>query len=181
MTKFNNNSFVITLPKKSEDPKGMLKNFLAKKIITKYPWLNVQGIDEPKNTYKMWGNTVSPNLAGIQYAGPSDAFTFGSSDHHDVSWIPAPYAKLVPKSKNFDLYSDFFNAIDALDEFAKSKKGGEDIFDGYIYGEPYRIYDDFVQIGSRIIPRNRNFFNRLTVVERSEISIITLKVKTFLA
>lgn len=181
MTKFNNNSFVITLPKKSEDPKGMLKNFLAKEIISKYPWLNVQGIDKPKTTRNMWGKRVNIDLPGIQYAGPSDAFTFGSSDHHDVSWIPAPYAKLVPKSKNFDLYSEFFDAMSALDEFAKNNKGDEDIIDGYMWGQPYRVYDDFIQIGSRIIPRDRGYFNRMTTVERTEISIIVLKIKNYLA
>lgn len=103
-------NFIITLPEKKNDPKGILKNFLAKTIIKKYPWLSVSGIDEPFG------------LPGIQYAGPGDALTFGASKKHDVSWIANPYTWMVDDSKKFDLYNDFFTTMNLLEDFAKKIK-----------------------------------------------------------
>lgn len=163
-------NFIITLPNKSDDPKGILKNFLAKRIITKYPWLTVSGIDNPIN------------YNGIQYAGPKDAFTFGASEEHDVSWISSMFANMVPAYKNFDLYSEFFSAISALDDWAKKEKKNKDIYDGEIFGKRYKDYGDFIQIGNEIIPKNnKKYFDTLSDDIKTDLTLITIKIKSFFA
>lgn len=163
-------NFIITLPNKTEDPKGILKNFLAKRIMNKYSHLTVAGIDNPINAY------------GIQYAGPKDAFTFGASDKHDVSWIAEAFADRVPTYKNFNLYSEFFSAMDALDKYAKSEKAKKDNFDGMLFDKPYKVYDSFVQIGNKIIPKyNESYFNNNFDDDyKTDLTLITIKIKSFL-
>lgn len=157
-------NFIITLPNKDKDPKGSLKNFLAEQIITKYPYLSVAGIDKPNNN------------PGIQFAGPGDAFTFGASRTHDVSWIAKPFVRAVPKAKTYDLYDNFFEAMQAIDSYA-SRNEDKDILDGYIFNKPYRIYDSFIQIGNEIIPKyNRNYYNSLPSAQKNVLNLVIVNI-----
>lgn len=161
-------NFIITLPNKNIDPKGALKNYLAEKIITKYPYLSVSGIDKPNNN------------PGIQFAGPGDAFTFGSSKSHDVSWIAKPFTYLVPKAKKYDLYDNFYEAMAAIDNYAKRNEN-KDILDGYIFGKPYRIYDSFIQIGNEIIPKyNRSYFESLSTPKKNVINLVITNITNYI-
>lgn len=136
------NIFGIKLPSKKADAAGDLKNFLVKKIITKYPWLSIEGIDEPFG---------SP-FASINFAGPGDVITFGTSKTHDVSWISGDLIAPKYHTNIFDLGFEFDKAMSAFERFAKENKMQEN-FDGYFFNKPYKIYDDFIQIGRKIYPK----------------------------
>jgi len=156
--------FIFTLPKKNEDPEGSLKKYLINKVAKKYNWLSLDGIDEPKL-----------NVLGIQYAGPSDYLTFGISTKHNVSWAPThSYHPAIIDADKFDLYHDFFAAMERLDKYAKINHPfyvEHDYDYKNIFGMPVKVYPTFIQVGYNIIPRNKpSFFD--TVDEKTRLTLV---------
>lgn len=132
---------------------GKYKNYIIERLTKRFPWLTIDGIDEPK-TY-----------SGVQYAGPDSVLTFGTSKYHNVSWSDLSLDKI--KDKGIAIYSlnTWGLFLDRLENYAKNNhplyflcdKEGEDKL-GYDYklnDQPVKIYDNFIQIGSDIIPRKQ--------------------------
>lgn len=155
------NIFGIKLPSAKADASGDLKNFLVKKIIKKYPWLTVAGIDEP------YGSIYE----SIDFAGPGDVITFGTSKTHDVSWVAKEVISPKYHTNIFDLGYEFDKAMTAFEKFAKENKEQDNI-DGYFFGKPYKVYDDFIQIGRKIYPKRG--FNPFDVPKQDLVTIETM-------
>lgn len=105
-------TYTFKLPKNNNSA-DIYKEKLMKRVINAYPWLTVESnYDYPKCTY------------GIEYAGAGDYITLGLSKTHNIGWLPkecaeCPFKCFADGSINFDLEKEFFNALSALDIYAK--------------------------------------------------------------
>lgn len=165
-------TYTFTLPKK-EDTAKIYKDNLMKRVITAYPWLTIDSkIDYPYSN------------VGVEYAGAGDYITLGLSNTHNVSWLPkecatCPFKCWKNDTINFDLETEFFNAINALDTFAKSNYPFAKDYDFKDeFGTPIKIFDNFVQIGYDIIPIATGSLNYLKPKTKKTIINITIKIKS---
>lgn len=105
-------TYTFKLPKNNKTA-DIYKESLMKRVVNAYPWLTVESnYDYPKCTY------------GIEYAGAGDYITLGLSKTHNIGWLPkecaeCPFKCFADGSINFDLEKEFFNALSALDIYAK--------------------------------------------------------------
>lgn len=153
----NKYNFAVQLPTKSADTNGFYKKGLMDKIINKYPWLKVAGIDEP--TYTKSGRYIR----GVDYAGPGNVITFGTAKSHDVNWVERPdYVREKGYTPVYDLVKDWNTVVSRLDAFANARKPRPTYTSGVQYvafnkyciaGVPVEIFDNFYRIGYTIIPR----------------------------
>lgn len=161
--------YTFTLPKNNDTAK-IYKEALMNRVINAYPWLTVESsTDYPYSTN------------GIKYAKASDYITLGMSNKFDISWfpkeeiiIPSNYIDVV----NYNLETEFFKAINALDTYAKlhsPKYFDYDFKD--IFGTPVKIFDNFVQIGYEIIPIVTGSLNHLKPNTKKTIIEITINLK----
>lgn len=166
-----NTTYTFTLPKNTIKA-NTYKNKLISRIANAYPWMTI----DSKHDYPY-------SNVGIEYMRPGDAFTIGISTTHNVSWTPSEtldltYALGIP---NYDLEHEFEEAINALTNYANKNKPffydkGYDFRD--IFGQPVKIFSDFIQVGYDIIPRNDTYyFNNLTPDKKKTIIDIVIKVK----
>lgn len=164
-------TYTFTLPKKENSAK-IYKDALMERIITAYPWLTIDSsFDYPKSNF------------GIEYAGAGDTITLGLSKKHNVSWLPktcsnCPLASKCYKIDNYNLETEFFKALDALDAYAKKNYPFDLDYDFKdIYGTPIKIFHNFVQIGYDIIPIAPGSLNYLKPETKKTIINLTIKVK----
>ena len=105
------------------------------------------------------------------------------SKTHNIGWLPkecaeCPFKCFADGSINFDLEKEFFNALSALDIYAKKNypfKKDYDFEDEF--GTPIKIFDNFVQIGYDIIPIATGSLNHLKPKTKKTIIDITIKIK----
>jgi hypothetical protein len=173
-------TYTFTLPKNNNSAK-IYKEKLMDRIITAYPWMTV----ESKCDYPYSND-------GIEYASAGDMITLGVSKTHNVSWLPKeiytnktaeelakelfgfdPYNNI-----NFDLETEFYKAINALNVYANEHYPFEKDYD-YVdeFGTPIKIFDNFIQIGYEIIPIAAGSLNHLKPKTKKTIIDITIKIK----
>jgi hypothetical protein len=180
ITSYFDDKFTVELPSREIDPTGIFKKDLVNSIFNEYPWLSVNGVDEP-----FAGK-------GVNYAGPNNVITFGTSKTHDVDWLrSADYARSKGYGPIYN-YKNWYKVLDKLDTFAKNRNPYKT--DSYTYTpkensyvisfEKYysprvEVYRDFILVGNTVIPRIADitpYYNRLSIVERKvyDLFIITL-------
>lgn len=174
--------FYIELPSKEQDNKGILKDVLVKNILTRFPFLSVDGVDTPLN-----------KRSSVHYAGPGDFITVGDSPIVDIAakrnrrsfWdiIRGEKAMIVNNTPKINLYNDFDAAIARLEEYAEAKKIRLDKgYDFKYFGMPVRIYQNFIQIGNHIIPRhdNRDYFDSLNNEDKQIIINVVVQINNII-
>ena len=153
-------TFTITLPNKKADSEGVYKNYLLKRLLLSYPELTVDGIDseETENSY--------------QYLDPNSRIMFGANYYSkcDVAkYQTCKYCPFYDEPKNYDIATNFELAMKKLDEYSKQKYGYKKLYDFVLEdGTPVKEYQNFIQIGRTIIPKNniRYTLNNLREKER---------------
>lgn len=164
-------SYTFTLPKNTKTAKTY-KESLMDRVINAYPWMTV----ESKSDYPYSNN-------GIEYAGAGDMITLGLSKTHNISWLPEECANCPFKCWgndviNFDLETEFYKAIAALDSYAKENYPFEKDYDFEDeFGTPIKIFDNFIQIGYEVIPIATGSLNYLKPKTKKTIIDITIKIK----
>lgn len=164
-------SYTFTLPKNTKTAKTY-KESLMDRVINAYPWMTV----ESKSDYPYSDN-------GIEYAGAGDMITLGLSKTHNISWLPEECANCPFKCWgddviNFDLETEFYKAIAALDSYAKENYPFEKDYDFEDeFGTPIKIFDNFIQIGYEVIPIATGSLNYLKPKTKKTIIDITIKIK----
>ena len=167
------NKFYIKLPSANIDPKGALKSFLVNKMLSAKPWLRYAGIDTPRVE------------RGIQYASADDYIVFDSSATFDVDW--AKSSDLSESTKRYipvyDLYTDFNSAINKLESYARAKCPffSEPDYDFKYFGQPVKVFDNYVQIGLNIIPRKntRAYLSALPGATIDSITEVIVKINNY--
>jgi len=162
-----NDKFAVVLPSAQLDNTGFYKKGLMDKIINKYPWLTVAGLDEP--SYLQSGRA----LRGVEFAGAGNVITFGTAKSHNVNWIErADYAREKGIAPVYDLIKDWNTVVSKLDAFAIARKpapayrntcygcSGCSYYNSqptgskfYVGGQLVEVFDGFIKIGYNIIPR----------------------------
>lgn len=153
-------TFTITLPNKKADSEGVYKNYLLKRLLLSYPELTIDGIDseETENSY--------------QYLGPNSRIMFGANYYSkcDVAkYQTCKYCPFYNEPKNYDIATSFELAMKKLDEYSKQKYGYKKLYDFVLEdGTPVKEYQNFIQVGRTIIPKNniRYTLNNLREKER---------------
>lgn len=153
-------TFTITLPNKKADSEGVYKNYLLKRLLLSYPELTIDGIDseETENSY--------------QYLGPNSRIMFGANYYSkcDVAkYQTYKYCPFYNEPKNYDIATNFELAMKKLDEYSKQKYGYKKLYDFVLEdGTPVKEYQNFIQVGRTIIPKNniRYTLNNLREKER---------------
>lgn len=140
-------TFTITLPNKKADSKGEYKNYLLKRLLTSYPELVIDGIDTEESPYS------------YQYIGPSDRIVFGSQYYTtaDVSkYMSCKYCPFFEEEEeNYNIATEFELAMKKLDKYYKEKYGYKKLYDFRLSdGTPVKEYQNFIQIGYKLIPKN---------------------------
>ena len=163
-------TFTITLPNKKADSKGIYKNYLLKRLLMSYPELTIDGIDskETDNSY--------------QYIGPNNSVLFGANYYSkcDVAkYRECHYCPFFNNPKNYNIATDFELAMKKLDDYYKQKYGYKKLYDFKLAdGTPIKEYQNFIQIGHNIIPKNNIYYtlNNMREKDRKTINnfIITI-------
>lgn len=157
-------SFTITLPNSKADSKGIYKNYLLKRLLLSYPELTIDGIDSPESEYS------------YQYIGPNDQILFGIQPYSlcDVSKCKNfRYCPFFEREENYNIATDFERAMKKLDDYYKEKYGYKKLYDFKLPdGTPVKEYQNFIQIGYNIIPKNNMYYylNNLRNKEKSVIN-----------
>lgn len=170
-------TYTFTLPK-TKNTAEIYKNKLMDRVITAYPWLTAESrYDYPYSN------------DGIEYASASDFITLGVSKTHNISWLPKECAKCPLMSEcllrvnpfnstNYNLETEFFGAMKALDLYAQNNNPFKKDYDfENELGMPVKIFDNFVQIGYDIIPITTGSLSYLKPKTKKTILDITIKIK----
>lgn len=156
-------TFTITLPNKKADSEGVYKNYLLKRLLLSYPELTIDGIDseETENSY--------------QYLGPNSRIMFGANYYSkcDVAkYQTCKYCPFYEEPKDYNIATSFERAMKKLDEYYKQKYGYKKLYDFKLSdGTPVKEYQNFIQIGYNIIPKN-NISYTLNNMKRKDLVII---------
>lgn len=140
-------TFTIGLPKYNNDNKGSIKNYILKSVAEQFPFFK-------------WNLNENEKYNNISYAGPADRLIFdfntGSPKFYALNkrfWNPF--------SKHVDDNAENYSSLDLMRAMIKLRKYADQYNDylsdpGYDYinqfGQPVRIYQNFIQIGDHIIP-----------------------------
>ena len=156
-------TFTITLPNKKADSEGVYKNYLLKRLLLSYPELTIDGIDseETENSY--------------QYLGPNSRIMFGANYYSkcDVAkYQTCKYCPFYKEPKNYDIATNFELAMKKLDEYSKQKYGYKKLYDFVLEdGTPVKEYQNFIQVGRTIIPKNNIRYTLNNLREKERIAI----------
>lgn len=156
-------TFTITLPNKKADSEGVYKNYLLKRLLLSYPELTIDGIDseETENSY--------------QYLGPNSRIMFGANYYSkcDVAkYQTCKYCPFYKEPKNYDIATNFELAMKKLDEYSKQKYGYKKLYDFVLEdGTPVKEYQNFIQVGHTIIPKNNIRYTLNNLREKERIAI----------
>ena len=138
--------FTISLPNKKADNNGVYKNYLLKRLLLSYPELTIDGID------------TEESARSYQYAGPNDYIVFGAALYvkADVNrYCNLRYCPFMNDVPNYDIATNFERAMKKLDEYYKEKIGYKKLYDFRLPdGTPVKEYQNYIQIGYKIIPKN---------------------------
>lgn len=149
--------------KKSSDNAKTYKSFLANNIASAYPWL----VSEP----------AKPACTLCLY----DPYVKDTSDYLAIALNKAnnfDNYEYTVNTVNFNLENEFSKVLDALNLYSSNNYSmdlGYDFKD--IFGEPVKIYDNFIQIGYEIIHTTPGYFNFLKPKQKKIIIDITIKTK----
>lgn len=139
-------SFTISLPNQKADSEGIYKNYLLKRLFLSYPELTIDGIDTEETP------------SSYQYIGPNDRIMFGANYYSkcDISkYRTCKYCPFADDIKNYDIATNFERAMKKLDEYYKTKKGYRQLYDFRLSdGTPVKEYQNYIQIGYKLIPKN---------------------------
>ena len=161
------NKFAIELPSYNRDPRGAYKKALVRLIENDYPELSVAGLEDP------FTDRYGRKVRSIEYAGPKDILTVGTSDTHDIAFATRAEDFLrYPNTPVLDIEKDWRTVVNALDDFAASKKAKANRCYGcpfafackkanepkepksfYIGREKVSVFGNFIKIGTVIIPK----------------------------
>lgn len=145
-------TYTFELPKKNTNNIATIyKESLMDKVLNAYPWL--AGKSKPKSS-------ITYDLLAI-------------SNPCGITGISATTCKNCPFYKESALTweDEFFNALAAIKNYAKDYDFEDD------FGNPVRIFDNFIQVGYDIIPIAPGSLNYLKPKEKKTIIDITIKVK----
>jgi hypothetical protein len=187
-----NNKFAVKLPSANVDPYGYYKKAIIDKLIDKYPYLTMAGLDAPFYT------PSGKPIRSVEYASAGDAITFGTAKSHDVNWVKNTNFMngVVP---TYDIQKDWTEVMSNIDAFAKARKpkqsynpytvhssycncsscnSSENYF--YVGGKLVEVYDDFIKVGLTIIPRYTKpaTFKYYSVYELETIHTIIITVRS---
>lgn len=147
-------TYTFELPKKNTNNIATtFKESMMDKVLNAYPWLA--------------GNTKPKKCNSIVY----DLITI--SNPCGITAASATTCKGCPFYKETVLTweEEFFNALAAIKSYAKDYDFEDD------FGNPVRIFDNFIQVGYDIIPIAPGSLNYLKPKEKKTIIDITIKVK----
>lgn len=173
------NKFAVKLPSRQQDPTGMYKKYLMDKVINKYPWLNVSGVDSPEYT------PSGRYIRGANYAGPNDLITFGTSQFHDVNWVEAKNVSKGITPPIYDIVTEHNAAMQRIAQFAENKnpnkkqKSYSNCCNSFCLGRnKVEVFDNFIKIGYSIIPRvvTPVTYYRITPVEYQLIRTVVTEI-----
>ena len=163
--------FTISLPNSKVDSKGEYKNFLLKRLLQSYPELVIDGIDTEESPYS------------YQYVGPSERILFGPCPYSiaDVCRYrnKFQYLPIIEEDniEDYNIATNFERAMRKLDKYYKEKYGYKKLYDFKLAdGTPVKEYQNFIQVGYNLIPKNNmyNYLNNLS--EENKITIINFIV-----
>jgi len=156
------------------------KQGLMDKVINKYPWLTVAGLDDPFTL-----KSGKP-LRGVEYAGAGNVLTFGTAKNHDVNWVQrADYARERGYAPVLDIVKDWNKITAKLDAFAAERKP-KPVYSNsyyiqptastfYVNGQKVEVFENFFKIGYNIIPRTKCGCYTSTQLEAIKQVVITIK------
>lgn len=169
-------TFTITLPNEKADSTGIYKNYLLKRLLTSYPELVIDGIDTEESPYS------------YQYLGPNNRIVFGSQYYSNADVCKYKECKYCPFSEeeeNYNIATDFELAMKKLDRYYKEKYGYKKLYDFKLAdGTPVKEYQNFIQIGYKLIPKNnirytlnnlsdrdkKNIYNFIVIINNTELN-----------
>lgn len=163
-------SFTITTPNKKCDATGEYKNYLLKRLITSYPELVIDGIDTEETPFS------------YQYIGPNNKIRFGADYYSrcDVAkYTKCRYCPFEYEEENYNLATQFELALKRLDDYAKAKRDYKALYDFRLAdGTPVREYNNFIQVGYKLIPKNdlRGYFYNLPKEEKTVINNVIIMI-----
>lgn len=154
-----NNNFTVGL---TEGPIGRAaKQVLMTNLLNRYPFLSVAGMDSP-----FYANN-GDRIKSIEYAGKNDLISFGGNRYHDVDFRKKSVFDDY-RIDHYDIVKDWETVCMKLDIFANERKNKQrnletskvyEIEDNPVYkinGQDVSIFDNFIKIGTTIIPRKLN-------------------------
>lgn len=142
-------TYTFTIPKK-ETVENQYKSFLIDNILKKNPWFMEK--KETKPTFKLENFISSIDLSNYSY----------DYNNYNSNVVEDDFINLIAGMKNY---------ID-LNPFGK----GYDFKN--MFGEPVKIFDDFIQIGYEIIPVKSGMFSFLKPKTKKIVIDILIKVKS---
>lgn len=153
-------SFTISMPNMKADSKGVYKNYLLKRLLLSYPELTIDGIDSSESDYN------------YQYIGPNDRIIFGPSPYSrcDISkYCNLRYCPFFNITENYNIATDFEKAMKKLDDYYKEKYGYKKLYDFKLPdGTPVKEYQNFIQIGYNIIPKDNMYYYLNNLSEKNK-------------
>ena len=163
------NTFTISMPKIKADNRGVYKNYLLKRLLLSYPELVIDGIDTEETPYS------------YQFVGPNDRIMFGPYAYSkaDVSKYKALRYLFNSKIEDYNIATDFERAMKKLDDYYKDRYTNNKCYYDFKLddGTPVREYQNFIQIGYNLIPKNgyRKYFDNLSSKNKTFImNVITI-------
>lgn len=169
-------TFTITLPNKKADSTGVYKNYLLKRLLTSYPELVIDGIDTEESPYS------------YQYLGPNNRIVFGSQYYSNADvckYKECKYCPFFEEEENYNIATDFELAMKKLDRYYKEKYGYKKLYDFKLAdGTPVKEYQNFIQIGYKLIPKDnirytlnnlsdrdkKNIYNFIVIINNTELN-----------
>lgn len=160
-------TFTIGLPNNFDDNKGSIKNYILKTIAEQFPFFK-------------WNQNKNEKYFNLQYAGPSDHLAFEIGEEPKFYALNKrfwnPFIKRPNTTTNYSAY-DVAKAMRKLREYAEQyndylKDPGYDFINQY--GEPVRIYHNFIQIGDNIIPFKKHGFYSFSPKKEENIKITNI-------
>lgn len=155
-------TFTIELPNVKADRKGIYKNYLLNRLAQSYPELIISGMDNQEL------------ITSLKYVGPNDKIVIGNNpfSRADVSGCPF-YSTCRFAKKDYNIATDFERAMKALDEYYKEKLGYKKLYDFKLAdGTPVKEYQNFIQIGYNVIPKNDIYSTISRMNKKSRMQII---------
>lgn len=140
-------------------------NYILNRLMQTYPELVTEDILKSNMDNKgYWYNKPYTNNSFILL--PKDCYT---------DCVYCPY-----NNKNFFNYaSKFEEALMRLNQYAKNKYGYDQLYDFELAdGTPVKEYNNFIQVGYRIIPKNdyRGYYSSLSSREKTVINNIVIVI-----
>lgn len=142
-------TYTFTIPKK-ETVENQYKSFLIDNILKKNPWFMEK--KETKPTFKLENFISSIDLSNYTY----------DYNNYNCNIVEDDFINLIAGMKNYIDLNPFDKGYDFKNMF----------------GEPVKIFDDFIQIGYEIIPIKSGMFSFLKPKTKKIVIDILIKVKS---